>query len=47
MWSTHLVISRAEDEFGVRVIVQNTLDDLSFVDSNRPDLKILLSDQDY
>jgi hypothetical protein len=45
--STHLVISRAEDEFSVGIIVQNTLDDLSLVDGDRPDLKILLSDQDY
>jgi hypothetical protein len=45
--STHLVISRTEDKVGIGVVVENTLDNLSLVDSDRPDFKILLSNQDY
>lgn len=44
---TYLVITGAEDEIGIRVFVHETLDDLSLVDSQRPDFEILLTDQNY
>ncbi len=44
---TNLVIACAEDELGVRVQVQNTLDNLALVDRNRADLEVLFAHENY
>ena len=43
----YLVIASAEDEFGVGVVVQNALDNLALVDSDRTHFKILLAHKHY
>jgi hypothetical protein len=45
MRETNLVIACAEDKLSVRVLVQNTLDDLPLVDRYRADLEVLLSNE--
>jgi hypothetical protein len=44
---TNLVVTRTKDELGIGIHVNNALDDLAFVDRDRADLKVLLTDQDY
>lgn len=44
--STDLVVTGAEDKVGVRVLVQELLDDLALVDRERSNLEVLLSDKD-
>lgn len=43
---THLVITSAEDEVGIGVLVENTLDDLALVDGQRTNLEVLLTNED-
>jgi hypothetical protein len=43
----NLVIACAEDEFGIRVQVENTFDNLALVDSNWADLEVLFAHQHY
>jgi hypothetical protein len=43
---THLVVAGAEDELGLGVLVNDALDNLALVDGERPDLKVLLADED-
>lgn len=40
-----LVVTRAEDEVGIRVLVKERLDDLAFVDRKRSNLEVLLTDE--
>ena len=42
---TNFVVTRTKDELGIRIQVENTLDDLAFVDRDRADLEVLLTDE--
>ena len=42
---TNLVVTRTKDELGIRIQVENTLNDLAFVDRDRADLEVLLTDE--
>ncbi len=41
----YLVVTSAEDELGVWVEVENTLDNFTLVDSDRANFKVLLADE--
>ena len=43
---THLVVSHAEQEIGVRVLVDDSLDDFSLVDSKDSTFDVFLADHD-
>ena len=44
--STHLVVTSAEHELGIRIVVEDALDDLALVDRYWADLEVLLADED-
>lgn len=42
---SYLIVTRAENELGIGVAIQDSLDDFALVDSNGANLEILLADE--